>query len=128
MCFTVIMEAMVSVFLWCFFFASRRRHTRCALVTGVQTCALPILSVSQGAIGDNALARACRAANEGHGIRDCECNVEGLAARSARDRRRHPPACRGDGADAVAIAGAARDRYGRGGDPGPDRAAVAVRP
>src|SRR3546814_2218993 len=26
-----------------FFFASRRLHTRCALVTGVQTCALPIL-------------------------------------------------------------------------------------
>src|SRR3546814_1959395 len=25
-----------------FFFASRRRHTSCALVTGVQTCALPI--------------------------------------------------------------------------------------
>src|SRR3546814_20834989 len=25
-----------------FFFTSRRRHTRCALVTGVQTCALPI--------------------------------------------------------------------------------------
>src|SRR3546814_10814694 len=24
-----------------FFFSSRRRHTRCALVTGVQTCALP---------------------------------------------------------------------------------------
>src|SRR3546814_609639 len=32
------------VFLLCvvFFFSSRRRHTRCALVTGVQTCALPI--------------------------------------------------------------------------------------
>src|SRR3546814_17214492 len=30
----------VSLFL--FFFSSRRRHTRCALVTGVQTCALPI--------------------------------------------------------------------------------------
>src|SRR3546814_4937204 len=28
---------------WFFFFASRRRHTRYALVTGVQTCALPIL-------------------------------------------------------------------------------------
>src|SRR3546814_18761548 len=28
-----------------FFFSSRRRHTRCALVTGVQTCALPILVV-----------------------------------------------------------------------------------
>src|SRR3546814_268350 len=27
-----------------FFFSSRRRHTRCALVTGVQTCALPIAS------------------------------------------------------------------------------------
>src|SRR3546814_1032479 len=25
-----------------FVFSSRRRHTRCALVTGVQTCALPI--------------------------------------------------------------------------------------
>src|SRR3546814_8599186 len=31
-----------------FFFSSRRRHTRCALVTGVQTCALPILMVKPG--------------------------------------------------------------------------------
>src|SRR3546814_943073 len=31
------------LFMCCFFFSSRRRHTRCALVTGVQTCALPIL-------------------------------------------------------------------------------------
>src|SRR3546814_1250204 len=29
-----------------FFFSSRRRHTRCALVTGVQTCALPICIVA----------------------------------------------------------------------------------
>src|SRR3546814_5056335 len=28
--------------LWFFFFSSRRRHTRCALLTGVHTCALPI--------------------------------------------------------------------------------------
>src|SRR3546814_3958864 len=28
--------------LFYLFFSSRRRHTRCALVTGVQTCALPI--------------------------------------------------------------------------------------
>src|SRR3546814_5300546 len=28
--------------MFLFFFSSRRRHTRCALVTGVQTCALPI--------------------------------------------------------------------------------------
>src|SRR3546814_13018850 len=34
---------MLVVCLWfVFFFSSRRRHTRCALVTGVQTCALPI--------------------------------------------------------------------------------------
>src|SRR3546814_12403991 len=31
-----------------FFFSSRRRHTSCALVTGVQTCALPISLVKQG--------------------------------------------------------------------------------
>src|SRR3546814_6615719 len=33
----------------CCFFSSRRRHTRCALVTGVQTCALPI-SAEVGAL------------------------------------------------------------------------------
>src|SRR3546814_18992525 len=35
-----------------FFFSSRRRHTRCALVTGVQTCALPI------SVGDDGLVVA----------------------------------------------------------------------
>src|SRR3546814_5784796 len=35
-----------------FFFSSRRRHTRCALVTGVQTCALPILHVGDGGVVD----------------------------------------------------------------------------
>src|SRR3546814_12665596 len=33
------------------FFSSRRRHTRCALVTGVQTCALPIWIVEAGVGG-----------------------------------------------------------------------------
>src|SRR3546814_19957392 len=37
----VVYNAYVFFFV---FFSSRRRHTRCALVTGVQTCALPILS------------------------------------------------------------------------------------
>src|SRR3546814_2360812 len=40
---------MVSFLSYCLcsvFFSSRRRHTRCALVTGVQTCALPILSLT----------------------------------------------------------------------------------
>src|SRR3546814_1988705 len=50
-----------------FFFSSRRRHTRCALVTGVQTWALPIyfkvicdaLAVaSAGKIGDRSLCRS----------------------------------------------------------------------
>src|SRR3546814_1327113 len=36
-----------------FFFSSRRRHTRCALVTGVQTCALPICPLF-GIPGDGA--------------------------------------------------------------------------
>src|SRR3546814_12569630 len=36
-----------------FFFSSRRRHTRCALVTGVQTCALPILRVFHGVMGED---------------------------------------------------------------------------
>src|SRR3546814_10309550 len=36
------MLCVIVVGVWCFFFSSRRRHTRCALVTGVQTCALPI--------------------------------------------------------------------------------------
>src|SRR3546814_11756891 len=35
-----------------FFFSSRRRHTSCALVTGVQTCALPIYAPKDhGTIG-----------------------------------------------------------------------------
>src|SRR3546814_7658448 len=45
---TVLSIAFYSTFVYLlffsvfFFFSSRRRHTRCALVTGVQTCALPI--------------------------------------------------------------------------------------
>src|SRR3546814_1979593 len=35
------------LFLFLFFFSSRRRHTRCALVTGVQTCALPISDIEK---------------------------------------------------------------------------------
>src|SRR3546814_1215737 len=49
-----------------FCFSSRRRHTRCALVTGVQTCALPIyaeaLPVKFFMLGD-----AFRSSVEGHG-------------------------------------------------------------
>src|SRR3546814_16297540 len=44
-----------------FFFSSRRRHTRCALVTGVQTCALPIClhcALGEALDGDVAVALA----------------------------------------------------------------------
>src|SRR3546814_4821687 len=37
--------------MYFFFLSSRRRHTRCALVTGVQTCALPIY-LTAGQNGD----------------------------------------------------------------------------
>src|SRR3546814_13826224 len=36
------------LYLLFFFFSSRRRHTSCALVTGVQTCALPIYREALG--------------------------------------------------------------------------------
>src|SRR3546814_5687393 len=40
-CITLLCLFLFLCFVF-FFFSSRRRHTRCALVTGVQTCALPI--------------------------------------------------------------------------------------
>src|SRR3546814_13269219 len=50
-----------------FFFSSRRRHTRCALVTGVQTCALPIYvsSVTNSAEGQVIGVRAGVALSSG---------------------------------------------------------------
>src|SRR3546814_1315544 len=39
-CFVLFIQYVICWFF--FFFSSRRRHTICALVTGVQTCALPI--------------------------------------------------------------------------------------
>src|SRR3546814_10891074 len=62
----------------CFFFSSSRRHTRCALVTGVQTCALPIsfwserewvvLAISKGQALRSAPSCSCR------GRRICRSN------------------------------------------------------
>src|SRR3546814_6307441 len=44
MCVRSWISCIVSCFIFFVFFSSRRRHTRCALVTGVQTCALPIFN------------------------------------------------------------------------------------
>src|SRR3546814_2786052 len=64
-----------------FFFSSRRRHTRCALVTGVQTCALPILAIP--AIRKSCCEWATVSRNHLlHGVR---------SARSSR--RRNPGSC-----------------------------------
>src|SRR3546814_5571135 len=66
-------------FVLCLFFSSRRRHTRCALVTGVQTCALPIYGLNLeafqplgwreiirgGAVMDSAQLERCLEANIG---------------------------------------------------------------
>src|SRR3546814_1579194 len=46
--------------LFIFFFSSRRRHTICALVTGVQTCALPISPIRSKAVRKLALRLAKR--------------------------------------------------------------------
>src|SRR3546814_4969431 len=58
------MFSVISIFLFLiFFFSSRRRHTRCALVTGVQTCALPMTKIDlalHGAPVRTPLAKAAR--------------------------------------------------------------------
>src|SRR3546814_901847 len=51
-----------------FFFSSRRRHTICALVTGVQTCALPISADERGERRVGAARRLER--DVGSGLRD----------------------------------------------------------
>src|SRR3546814_3283605 len=56
-----------------FFFSRRRRHTRCALVTGVQTCALPIAYSFEGPVFGCDLAQhivpvRCRGTTDDRGI------------------------------------------------------------
>src|SRR3546814_15850791 len=60
-----------------FFFSSRRRHTRCALVTGVQTCALPI---SAWVRAELALRRKWRSQDN--------CSASAMALQQRRGDRR----------------------------------------
>src|SRR3546814_18124202 len=67
------------------FFSSRRRHTRCALVTGVQTCALPIsdrekIVEAKKVLVVGALGLVGRAAVE-HFTAQADCEVMGIARR-----------------------------------------------
>src|SRR3546814_3945932 len=59
---------LVYVFVCVFFCSSRRRHTSCALVTGVQTCALPIfgaLAMSEPGAGSDVVGMRTRADRKG---------------------------------------------------------------
>src|SRR3546814_9051643 len=72
-----------------FFFSSRRRHTRCALVTGVQTCALPICHHT-GDTDDDAERRQDRAQDVAPDLAQCEeqGGAENQASTPARSEER----------------------------------------
>src|SRR3546814_3801928 len=65
-----------------FLLSSRRRHTRCALVTGVQTCALPILHHALDAIVESVVydAKTGRAT----GVRVIDQNTKQRSVHEAR--------------------------------------------
>src|SRR3546814_13306057 len=95
------------MFLCFFFLSSRRRHTRCALVTGVQTCSLPISGgrvkggrkIPENRASANGLGGLCgvaiRATRGPHarlsGIREADRRTRGedRRAEAAGDRRQH---------------------------------------
>src|SRR3546814_1084190 len=64
-----------------FFFPSRRRHTSCALVTGVQTCALPICSTDTPG-RQNAKGRAWRGPLAGRLGLSAACGRDGAGSGS----------------------------------------------
>src|SRR3546814_1118933 len=64
-----MLRVLLVLFFFFVFFSSRRRHTICALVTGVQTCALPISSMLVLLFlyfGWMALSQASEASDGGH--------------------------------------------------------------
>src|SRR3546814_1867430 len=68
---------------WCdfFFLSSRRRHTRCALVTGVQTCALPICSLRD--VGSKAINLLASGVLLSH-PHDTQCGLKAFRADVAK--------------------------------------------
>src|SRR3546814_3135512 len=98
-----------------FFFSSRRRHTRCALVTGVQTCALPILLVAGHTVktiaarlgrSETSINERLRSARRKTGVgssrelarlldlqKTCDENIDLSSQRSRSDERRVGKEC-----------------------------------
>src|SRR3546814_4606286 len=76
-----------------FFVASRRRHTRCALVTGVQTCALPILGFRKLIAAAVVVLADLRRGDEVALVagRGQAASVQGLQALGGAERRRQAP-------------------------------------
>src|SRR3546814_14114363 len=83
------------------FFSSRRRHTRCALVTGVQTCALPISRIGEQeaiVVHRGHLAERRGGAEARVGVADADALqlefdplLAQIAEQLAHERRHHPP-------------------------------------
>src|SRR3546814_14438272 len=95
--------------LYCFFYSSRRRHTRCALVTEVQTCALPISARLRSGGGYPPAAGPAADRDRGRSL-SCGWDTGGYGRRQGDNpappasRRTAPPA----GAHSSAIPSSAR--------------------
>src|SRR3546814_9363342 len=77
-----------------FFFSSRRRHTRCALVTGVQTCALPICKTLDKEINEDAHLRGEMLVRRVHCV-----DVAEIERRMVEFENFEPTICNGIGND-----------------------------
>src|SRR3546814_9680033 len=98
-----------------FICSSRRRHTRCALVTGVQTCALPIFIGSSTQLFSICSAVAERPSSDVRQIAvDQSVTRDLLRCNRADNRRPRPPTLRVEGRASVAHGKSAPRQWGLG--------------
>src|SRR3546814_1306063 len=81
------LKSLVLSILGCFLCSSRRRHTRCALVTGVQTCALPISTPCPDGSG------CCAGAGSSRSVAGTACDSTGRARTTTAGIQPLPAAC-----------------------------------
>src|SRR3546814_5149597 len=86
----LLYSGFIYLYVFClFFFSSRRRHTRCALVTGVQTCALPIsMRMLHGGIAAHPLFPGRRGSSIGLLPYGNACRASTRGARPIRSEER----------------------------------------